>query len=587
MKAMKYLHQACWPALLFVVACGPSDEAATDAAASASKLPVMAEADAPADVIAVFEGGQITADAFDGAILSLPPEQRQSLTLGNPDAYRNIVREMAMDAVLVQEAKLLGIDQTTEFQTKVRALRRSIVVERFLQEHLPAVEPPTEAELKAEFERRRDEYQRPARRLVFHLFKRLEVGGSLDALQDEVADIRQQIVAGQGFNVLAARLSDSESRHRSGELGWFQPGQLSPDLDRVVFDLDEGVPSQPITTRDGVHLFYVDVAVDAKDFSFEEARQGLLRQVVNQRQGEAMTQLEQRLDVDADVFKPSPDELRAILQRGDPQEGVLRVGTFELPLRHFAVMLDNDRQQRPNAEGFRAEQVLRNVWRGELIFQQQQAAGIPLSAEDEQRVAEQSRQLLAFQGRQQKLRQRIEEDPEPVRTFFDDNRMRFTTPLRLRIRRLTLPLGERPSDHMALLERRRQDLDAGTLSLDDLAAELGGEVETLDWQNLPELHVSAPRLAQFAAETAAGRHSPPFRSEESLQIFRVEEREDPSPRPYEEVRDAVRAAYLERHGQRLYRELRDAVLTGAGFQIFEQRLEALLASGLTSSTGAE
>lgn len=577
-----FLSVAFGAVLIGLVACGApsSDPAAPTAQGDDSRI--------SSNVLATFEDGEITADQLDQAILSLPVAQRQQLALESQDAYSELVRELAMDTLLLREARLQGIDQAPEIQSQERALRRNILVQRYLETHLPRIDPPNEQEIQAEYDRRKDEFQRPERRLVFHLFRRLDAGASKDDLKAEVAQLRQQVLDGQGFSVLASRHSDSESRHQEGQLGWFEPGQLDPDLDAVIFSLEEGVPSQPIVTRDGVHLFLVDVVVEAKKLSVDEAKPQFFPDLLDQHRRTAMATLVDGLNMDAEVFQPTYDELRVILSRNNPGEVVLRVDDYELRLDAFSAMLDNDAAQRPSAAPNRAEQVLERVLQGELIFQHQLANGTRLTDEEAQQVAHQAEALLTFQGRQLKMRLHLDRDPEALKTFFEDNRMRFTSPLKLRLRQLSVPLGDHPSDRMALLERRTQDANAEdsvgeTSLLESLASDLGGQVEDIGWKSLAELRLMNRHSVRLISDIPAGHYSPPFSTAEALRIVHVVEREEPSPLPYETARDSVRRAYIERHGQRLYGAVQNDMLEKAGFALYQDNLDALLASGIAQT----
>jgi len=541
---------------------------------------VTTEADVDPDAIAVYDGGEITAAELDRVILELPPNERRGLTLEDDGAYRDLVRELAVDEILIREARLLGVDRSPELVGQLRGLRRNVFVERYLEEKLPALEPPTEEELRREYERRDEEYQRVERRMVYNLFRRLTPDTTKDRLRAELREVRRQVLDGQSFSTFAGRISDSESRHNQGLLGWFERGQLAPDLEGVIFGLEEGVPSEPIATRDGVHLFYVDTVIEAKDFTFEEVRRKLASQLYVERRSEAMRELEAELDDDAEVFFPTPEELRDLQRRGDPSTLVLRVGDFELRLGELGSFLETDRMLNPGPVENRAERLLETLRQAERIYQHQLARGAALDPEEERLLADRADRLLALHYRQEKLRIAVDSDPARLRTFFHDNRRRFTSPLQLRLLRLSIPLDEDAATRMGSLERLVPELETGQNTLEEVAAELSGDLEELGWMTLRQLRELDPKLARFAAGIPAGGHSPPYSTTAYLAMARVLERREPEPSPYERVRDQVRAAYLERHGQRLYEELRRELLGDAGFRFLEERFESLIRSGL-------
>ena len=550
--------------------------------------PAAAEAGAAADpqAIALFDDGEVTASQLDRAVLSLPRSARHSLTTGGPEGYREMVRELAVDAILLREARALGLERSAEFQNQLRALRRNAFVERYLEAELPRLPPPSEEEIRREHERRSEAYHRPERRLVSNIFLRLEPGKTREELRTELGQLREEILSGQSFADVAERVSDSESRHHRGRLGWIERGQLSPDLDAVIFSLREGVPSEVIATRDGVHLFVVDTAIEARDLTLDEVRRSLAAELFAQRRSQAMRGIEEAVEVDVEVFSPQPEELRTLEQRGDPNSLVLRVGDFELRYRDFRLLLEIDRQQNPGAVEQRRERLLEALRQGELIYQHQLALGATLDAERERRLAAQSERALAFSYRRQKVQDLATADPARLRSFFEDNRWRFASPLRFRLLRLSMPVDEEAASKMASLERLKADLDAGRKSLEGVAQELSADLEELEWMTLRQLAENSPKLAHFTSEAAVGGHSVPFTSGGRLQIVRVLERREPEPLPFEQVRDQVLIAYLDRHGQRLYAELRREMLEGAAFRLLEDRFAELLDSGLVTGNGA-
>lgn len=71
-------------------------------------------------------------------------------------------------------------------------------------------------------------------------------------------DIRHKIEEKQGDFATYARLySVDKSATRGGDMGWMQPGDLPPEIDSVVKNLQPGQVSEPIRTSYGYHLIQV------------------------------------------------------------------------------------------------------------------------------------------------------------------------------------------------------------------------------------------------------------------------------------------------------------------------------------------
>lgn len=81
----------------------------------------------------------------------------------------------------------------------------------------------------------------------------------------ELMEIKNKILSEKGvarseaFAEEAKGMSDDEgSAQNGGDLGFFKKGTMVPEFDSVVFKLDSGTISDPIKTRFGYHLVFVD-----------------------------------------------------------------------------------------------------------------------------------------------------------------------------------------------------------------------------------------------------------------------------------------------------------------------------------------
>ncbi len=533
----------------------------------------------PADpeVVAVYRDGEVTAADVDRAVLELPAALRQPGPEETVEEwYEGLVREVVIDRLLRSEAELLGTGDDPEVAVAREEGRRQAVVETWLARNPAAAEAVTEDDLRRYYDRHSERYDRQGRRLVSHLFKRRSTAGDdLEGLKAEVAALRQRAVVGESFGALAAEHSDSESRHRQGSLGWVTREGLAPQLAEVIFALPEGVPSEPLATAEGVHLFQVEEIVEAKRFAFDEVAGMIGSQLQRERAREAVVRVAAELPLPAGSFVAGSEELGALLTAGDPEATVFRVGDYELTVARFRGLLEQSREQQggqPSPE--LAPELLRALERRERIYRHALGDGL---AEDPEVAAQlvrlEDRALLRIL-RQRSLQRQLTGEPERLQQYYDDNKLRFSSPLRLEVRRLAVPVTPvTAGGAMARLERVAAEAAAGSDRLSALAAELGGEVEELGWRTLGELARLDRRWIPVAAGLEAGQLSPPLSSPSSLAMLEVEARREPEPLPFSTVLERVRAAYLAAHRQELYRRWADEVLAEAGFEVFRDRLQ--------------
>jgi peptidyl-prolyl cis-trans isomerase D len=70
--------------------------------------------------------------------------------------------------------------------------------------------------------------------------------------------VRQLLVDGQDFTQVAAQYStDTATKDKGGDLGWFGKGKMVPEFEAVAFSLKVGEISQPVKSQFGYHIIQV------------------------------------------------------------------------------------------------------------------------------------------------------------------------------------------------------------------------------------------------------------------------------------------------------------------------------------------
>ena len=185
-------------------------------------------------------------------------------------------------------------------------------------EDLEAKITPSDAEIKAEYEKNKTKYQVPERRSVRYalldinqlrqtlqipddvlkkqyqdniqqyevpeqvhvqhiLFKTV---GQTDALVEETKkkaeDALKQAKSGANFGELAKKYSeDPGSKDKGGDLGWIRHGQTVPEFDKEAFSLAPGQISGLVRTQYGFHIIKVLEKQNAHTKSFDEVKDSI------------------------------------------------------------------------------------------------------------------------------------------------------------------------------------------------------------------------------------------------------------------------------------------------------------------------
>lgn len=190
--------------------------------------------------------------------------------------------EGAMNAELAAQ----GHDQHSYKRVYLRQKRRELTARAIVL----ATRAVDEAALRARFER---EYGSSGLELSVRqiLLTRLRAKGELSAqgrpaaeltvealdafLQQRARDLVAALRGGASFDELAVQSHDVEGARSGGRIAGQSWRRYGPELTRAIESAEVGLPTGPVESGSGVHVFLVE---SRRQRSFEEARQDLLEQ---------------------------------------------------------------------------------------------------------------------------------------------------------------------------------------------------------------------------------------------------------------------------------------------------------------------
>lgn len=120
-----------------------------------------------------------------------------------------------------------------------------------------------------------DEFYEPEKLVVRHIIlltgerRLVDVVNELDAL-------RERIISGEDFAVIAEQYSQDGSAIKGGSLGEIGEGESVPAFERVIFDLEVGQLSEVFLSPYGAHIALVEAKVEAKKLPYEQVRERLI-----------------------------------------------------------------------------------------------------------------------------------------------------------------------------------------------------------------------------------------------------------------------------------------------------------------------
>lgn len=211
---------------------------ATAAVAVLLAGPALAQDDT---VIATLDGQPITeadlamAEAeLDQQFAQLPEEQRRAAAL-------TAIVEIRL---MSQRAEAEGLAETEEFQMRMELLRQRALHAAYIETNIAA--QVTDESLRARYD------QEIA---ALELSEEVRARHIIVETEEEAAALIAELDEGGDFEELAREHSQDGAAQRGGDLGFFSRGQMVPEFEEVVFDMEvDDYTSEPVQTQFGWHV---------------------------------------------------------------------------------------------------------------------------------------------------------------------------------------------------------------------------------------------------------------------------------------------------------------------------------------------
>jgi peptidyl-prolyl cis-trans isomerase SurA len=207
------------------------------------------------------------------------------------DQQKDLLRGLIDQSLLVQRAKDMGISVETdlikrmdevrkqnglntleELEKAVEAsgiawedyktqIRNGLLTQEVMRKEVGSRINIGNEEVKKYYDEHPQEFTRPEQVELSEIFLSTE-GKSpeeIEAVQKKAEDLHNRVVKGDEFSEIAKRYSEgSTAKDQSGDLGTYQRGQLSPQLEAVVFKMEKGQITDVTQTKTGFEILKVD-----------------------------------------------------------------------------------------------------------------------------------------------------------------------------------------------------------------------------------------------------------------------------------------------------------------------------------------
>ncbi len=230
------------------------------------------------EVLAIVAGKEITNADIDAFLENLPPEQRQYAS--NPYFRDQYVEQVITLYALEKMADDMQLDMTDDYKKMLENIVRDIKARMAMNEIMKGIEV-SDAEAEAVYKINPENFSKPETVSAKHI---------LVADEDECNKILAEIQNGEkAFEDAAKECSTCPSGQQGGDLGEFGRGQMVKEFEDAAFAAEIGAVVGPVKTQFGFHLIKVESKSDAETLAYEDVKEQIKRNLLQQKQQQAYT----------------------------------------------------------------------------------------------------------------------------------------------------------------------------------------------------------------------------------------------------------------------------------------------------------
>jgi len=223
-------------------------------------------------VLAKVNGRKITESDLEKVLSSLP--QQQAMQMQGEEGKKRLLNELIAGEMFYLDAVEKELDKEEEFQNILKETKENLLQRYAVQKVMDDVDVKDE-EAKEVYEQNKDKYISDEKVSAKHI---------LVDDEEKCKEIKEEIDNGLDFSDAAAKYSSCPSSKKGGRLGEFGKGQMVPEFEEVAFNMEEGEISDPVKSQFGYHIIQLDKKVPAEQKSFNEVKEQVKQQLLQQKQ---------------------------------------------------------------------------------------------------------------------------------------------------------------------------------------------------------------------------------------------------------------------------------------------------------------
>lgn len=224
------------------------------------------------NVLAKVNGREITEQDFNAFYQTLGPQVQGQFQ--GEEGRERLIEELIYQELFYAEAKETNLETSEAFKAELDRVKDNLLKQFNIKNLIESVEV-TKEEAES-FYTENPQY--------FQMEEQVKASHILVETEEEAVALKAKIDSGSSFEEVARENSKCPSNERGGDLGFFQKGQMVPEFEKVAFEIDMNVVSEPVQTQFGYHLIQKTDHKASEVQPYEVVKDQIMHQLLIQKQ---------------------------------------------------------------------------------------------------------------------------------------------------------------------------------------------------------------------------------------------------------------------------------------------------------------
>lgn len=234
------------------------------------------------DTIAQVDDQRITSAEVKGLLVNMTSRLRARAL----DKRKEFLDQLITERLLLSAAEKRGVQQLQEVKDLLKEARKKILIAKYIDQE-------TENKITISDQECRDYYETHKDR--FMTASRIRASQILVPTRPEAESARTEVQSGAEFAKVAQLRSIDPTKERGGDLGYFQQGQLIPELEAQAMKLKIGEMSEVFESKFGFHILKVTDRIEPRLLEFNEIKERLQGLMMAEKKQRLMDELLEKL----------------------------------------------------------------------------------------------------------------------------------------------------------------------------------------------------------------------------------------------------------------------------------------------------